>query len=338
MMATTTRKALAWAHGCLSVQSLGGMLGPVLFLLPDGRQVSPLHVAHWGNDPQRGALPEILQELRGEWPCVPFGGDADRALAAGWTAAGESFKGATVPHGHGSNVHWDWSVCDDRELNLECRYPEGHPIRLLRRRIVPDPTAAAIDIILEIEARRMCRLPIGLHPTFRLPLRSGAVTIEPGEYDRVWSFPGDLEPGVAQFTAARQWPSLGRVETRDGTTIDATKVPLVAEVEDLLQLTGINGKVALHYRDEGFRARLEWQKEHFPSLLLWYSNRGRKAYPWDGRHVALGVEPIASAFDLGPAISSASNPLEQAGVATALSFDPDQIFTSRYRLSVEAAA
>lgn len=337
MSVETTRRALAWAHGCLSVQSLGGMLGPVLFLLPDGRQVSPLHVAPWGSDPERETLPEILQELRGEWPCVPFGSDANRTLPAGWSANGESFEGAGVPHGHGSNVHWTWGACDERLITMECRYPENHPIRLLRRRIVPDPHAAAVDVTLEVEARRPCRLPIGLHPTFRLPVRSGSVAIEPGAYDRVWSFPGDVEPGAALFSPARQWPSLGKVETRGGAMLDASQVPFVEETEDLLQLSGIDGSLGLHYRDEGFRARLAWQKEHFPSLLLWHSNRGRKAYPWNGQHVALGVEPIASAFDLGPAVSTAANPIAASGIATAIAFEPDQTFSTRYRLSVEAA-
>lgn len=337
MSAETTRRALAWAHGCLSVQSAGGMLGPVLFLLPDGRQVSPLHVAPWGNDPERETLPEILMELRGEWPCVPFGSDAERLLPEGWSATGESFAGADVPHGQSSNVHWDWGACDDRQITMECHYPENHPIRLLRRRIVPDPNAAAVDLTLEIEARRPCRLPIGLHPTFRLPNRPGSVVIEPGAYDQVWSFPGDVEPGAALFSPDRQWPSLSKVETRDGATIDASRVPLAEDTEDLLQLKGIDGSLALHYRDEGFRARLAWQKEHFPSLLLWFSNRGRKAYPWNGRHVALGVEPIASAFDLGPAVSTADNPIAASGVATAIAFEPGQTFTTRYRLSVEAA-
>lgn len=337
MNAATTRKALAWAHGCLSVQSLGGMLGPVLFLLPDGRQVSPLHVAPWGNDPQRGTLPEILQELRGEWPCVPFGSDAGRTLPEGWSATGESFEGAEVPHGHGSNVHWQWGDWNDQGISLICHYPENHPVRLLRRRIVPDPQAPAVDIALDIEVRRACRLPIGLHPTFRLPARPGALRIEPGAYKRVHSFPGDVEPSAAFFKPDSHWSSLAEVEARSGAAVDAAQVPLTEDTEDLLQLAGIDGTVALHYADEGFRARLSWQKEHFPSLLLWYSNRGRKAYPWNGRHLALGVEPVASAFDLGPMVSTADNPLSREAIGTSVAFEPSTTFTTRYRLAVEPA-
>ncbi|MCB8828816.1 hypothetical protein LJD47_27785, partial [Escherichia coli] len=79
-----------------------------------------------------------------------------------------------------------------------------------------------------------------------------------------------------------------------------------------------------------------WQKEHFPSVLLWYSNRGRRAYPWNGNHLALGVEPVCAAFDLGPGISAASNPINRAGTATSITFHPDDAFITRYRISVEA--
>lgn len=336
-MTGTTRRGLAWAHGSLAVQSLGGMLGPVTFLLPDGRQVSPLHVAPWSHDPNRAALPPILQELRGEWPCVPFGSDGSRPLPQGWQGGGETFAGAEVPHGHGSNSHWTWGDCDERQIKLTCSYPEDHPVRQLRRTIVPDPQAAAIDVTLEIDVRKPCRLPIGLHPTFRLSPRPGSVRLESGSYDEVCSFPGDVEPGATLFAPHGRWPKLQTVEARDGRVIDATSVPLDRNAEELLQLVGIDGTMALHYRDEGFRARLAWQKEHFPGLLLWYSNRGRTAFPWHGRHLALGVEPVCSAFDLGPAVSTAGNELVSATNATSLSFHPDRPFVTRYRLSVEAA-
>jgi hypothetical protein len=336
-MVETTRRDLAWEHGHLFVQSLGGMLGPVLFILPDGREVSPLHVAPWGQDPNRATLPPILQELRGEWPCVPFGSDARRSLPADWAATGESFEGAQTPHGHSSNAHWAWGMCDDGQVNLQCVYPEHHPVRELRRRIVPDPRAAAIDITLEIRVRRRCRLPIGLHPTFRLSERPGSVVLETGEYDHVRSFPAEVETGRALFQPDRRSAVLQAIRTRDGNDIDATQVPLRHSTEELLQLVGADGAFALHYRDEGFRARLAWQKEHFPSLLLWYSNRGRQAYPWEGKHLALGVEPVCSAFDLGPAVSTGTNPIHSGGCPTYLEFDRNDALLTHYRISVEAA-
>ena len=60
-------RAIVWKHGVLSVESLGGMLGPTAFVLPDGRQVSPFQIAPWAQEQSSEPLPGILQRLRGEW-------------------------------------------------------------------------------------------------------------------------------------------------------------------------------------------------------------------------------------------------------------------------------
>ncbi|QRI66413.1 hypothetical protein JQ506_23945 (plasmid) [Shinella sp. PSBB067] len=107
-------------------------------------------------------------------------------------------------------------------------------------------------------------------------------------------------------------------------------MPFAEDIEDLLQLTGIDGGVALHYRDAGFRARLSVSSSGTAIAAA-------RPIPGGGRHVALGVEPVASAFDLGPAVSTAANPLARAGTPTALAFAPDRPFLTRYRLSAEPA-
>ena len=53
----TTYRALAWPHGVLAVQSLGAMLAPITFILADGRQVSPMQVAPWPDEPGRRQPP-----------------------------------------------------------------------------------------------------------------------------------------------------------------------------------------------------------------------------------------------------------------------------------------
>ncbi|MFM7335954.1 MAG: hypothetical protein ACKO1H_16380, partial [Tabrizicola sp.] len=324
--------AIAWAHGMASVQALGGMLGPVTFLLPDGRQVSPLHVAPWFDDPTRSAQPPILQELRGEWPCVPFGTDALRALPEGWSATGETFDGADVPHGHSSNVEWVFTKTTHDHIALTCDYPEAHPIRRLTRTIAADPKAPALDITLTVEARRPCRLPIGLHPTLRLPL-TGQARLESPAFRQGRTFPLDVEPGQGRLFPGATFPSLTAIPSRDGTTLSLTHLPLTENTEELVQLCGVTGGFRLHHPD-GWHVALDWDTSHFPSLLLWISNQGRSYAPWNSRHVALGVEPVCAAFDLGPAVSNAPNPISAAGIATAHAFDPDTPFTTRYRIGV----
>lgn len=59
--------------------------------------------------------------------------------------------------------------------------------------------------------------------------------------------------------------------------------------------------------------------------------------PWNGRHLALGLEPICSAFDLGQQVSAAENPISKRGVPTARSFRAGEQFVTRYRIEVEPA-
>ena len=51
-----------------------------------------------------------------------------------------------------------------------------------------------------------------------------------------------------------------------------------------------------------------------------------QAAPWNGRHLALGIEPICSPFGLGPATARADNPLARSGVPTALDFSARPAF------------
>ena len=330
-------RGLGWAHGALTVQRHGAMLAPLTFLLADGRQVSPMHVAPWAGEAGTEALPGILQRLRGEWPCVPFGysvpGDAsppDWAKLLGPAAADEEV------HGHSSNHAWEWETGDGASLRLSIAYPADSPVERLVRTITPDPQAPTVDMTLTVVVRADCRLPLGLHPTFRLPTASGAARIEPARFDHGRTYPGSVEPGREIFAVDGRFTNLATVPGRGGGVRDASRVPLAVDTEELLQLNLIDGAVALANEAEGYRVRLSWQKEHFPSLLLWYSNRGRTAAPWSGRHVALGMEPICSPFGLGPATALADNPIAKSGTPTAREFKAGEAFVTRYRIEAEA--
>lgn len=330
----TQRHAIAWSHGMASVQSLGGMLGPVSFLLPDGRQVAPLHVAPWFNETDRDRHPAILRELRGEWPCIPFGADAARDLPAVWSADGNSFAGAGVPHGHGANSDWQFTEVAADAVTLVCNYPADHPVRRLTRRVAAVPDAPAITLSLTVEVRRPCRLPIGLHPTLRVPL-DGEVVLHPPAFAMGRVFPVDVEPGRGLLQPGATFSSLAEVPTRSGGALALNRLPLDARTEELLQLCGVTGGFRLQHPREGWQVTLDWDSAVFPSLLLWVSNRGRDHAPWNGRHLALGVEPVCAAFDLGPAVSTAPNPIAAGGTPTDFAFDPDRPLTTHYRIGVE---
>ncbi|MES2843949.1 MAG: hypothetical protein V4747_02855 [Pseudomonadota bacterium] len=323
------QRDLVWPRGRLTVQRLGAMLGPVEFHLPDGPTVSPLHVAPWADEGGSDALPGILQRLRGEWPCVPFGAPRVLPLQGDWAELLP--EGATDhPHGPSSNLNWDWLAAPDGELRLALDYPPDHPIRRVERHIRPDPDACLIHLTLIIHPRADCTLPIGLHPVFRLPYARGTVRLDVGPCQGVLTFPCQAEPGVSAFAPARQVPGLDGIPLTAGGQIDATRLPLPSATEELVQVIGASGRVRLHH--DGWFAELAWDREHFPSLMLWLSNRGRQGFPWNGRHLALGVEPVCSAFDLGTTISAGQNPISTQGVPTAQVFRAGKVFSTAYSI------
>jgi hypothetical protein len=320
----------------LSVEPLGGMLGPTLFVLPDGRQVAPFQVAPWAEEPGGDALPAILRRLRGEWPCVPFGSDAERPAQGGWPTSRSAGTVDPSPHGYSSNNDWRIDGQSGPRISLSIAYPDDHPIHSLERHIVPDPVQAAIDFELVVNVRSDCELPIGLHPCFRLPVAPGAMRIEVDAGVSAATFPGDVDASSI-FAPGQFAASWDAVRLRDGSMLDVSRVPLAQRTEDLLQLLNMPGRGALWNTAEGYRVRISWNPEHFPSALLWFSNRGRQFAPWNGRHLALGLEPICSAFDLGAQISTSSNPISARGIPTARKFSAGERFVTRYRIEVEPA-
>jgi hypothetical protein len=328
-------RGLGWAHGALTVQRLGAMLAPLTFVLPNGRQVNPMHVAPWANEPGSEALPGILRRLRGEWPCVPFGYSVSSdGFTSEWARLMHAAPGEEV-HGYSSNALWNWENLDRRSLKLSIDYPIDSPVDRLERTITPDPESPAVDIELKVRVRADCRLPFGRHATFSIPADPGGAHIEPAKFSEGRTYPGTVEPGAPLFAVDQGFTSLAAVPARDGTVVDASRVPFKMDTEELLQLNNL-GSVALANEVEGYRVRLNWQQEHFPSLLLWLSNRGRKTPPWSGRHVALGLEPVCSPFGLGSGTALADNPIARSGTPTARSFCAGEDFITRYRLEAEA--
>ncbi len=321
--------SLQWDKGRVGLAPLGAMLSDLTFDLADGRQIAPLHAAPWLGQDLPNDVPPIMKGLQGEWPCVPFGIAPQGALAGEWDTIERTPD--AWPHGFSSNNLWDVSEDGPQQLIARIAYPETDPVERLTRRVAGVDGKAAIELELGIEMRRAAPLPIGLHPIFRLPKAVGQARLRPSDYDQVICYPGDTEATPA---ISRDAPF--RFEDLTELGFDPLALPYPGQSETILLLKGSKGQFSLDNLAEQYRVTLTWDAEVFPSLLLWISNGGRQAAPWNGRHWALGVEPICSAFDLGNSISAADNPLTRLGAKTAVDLSPDQPFTTRYSISVDA--
>jgi hypothetical protein len=201
----------------------------------------------------------------------------------------------------------------------------------LTRTVRADPHAPALHIELRIEARRACTLPIALHPTLRLD--AGRVALAVSHRGPGLNYPVPAEPGRSRLAPGATFEQLGAVPLADGGTADLTRYPQPQDSEELLQLMALSGPVTAHYIDQHWALTLDWDRALLPDLMLWVSHRGRLQAPWNGRHWALGVEPVNGAFDLGcVAQPPASHPLAQCtGVALA----PDAPLLLRASLSAQ---
>jgi hypothetical protein len=302
-------RTLAWAHGSFELQRLGAMLAPVVFRAPDRPDFAPMQVAPWADEPGHEALPGLMQRLRGEWPCVPFGSTARRSdLPAGWQTRQASDGWS---HGFASNHTWQWLASPDAlTLALAITVPDG---MRLTREVRADAAAPALDMTLRIEVAQACTLPVALHPTLRLD--AGRVALDLPHTGEGLTYPVDAEPGISRLAANRRFADLHAVPRSDGSSADLTQFPQAVDSEELLLLQAVNGPVALHYLDQGWSVAFDWDRSLLPDVMLWVSQRGRRHAPWNGRHLALGVEPLNGAFDLGRvATPPTDHPLANRGI------------------------
>ena len=325
MTASDSIFALDWPHGRAELQTLGAMLGPVVFRSPGKPDVAPLHVAPWPDDP---ALPGILRRLRGDWPCVPFGRTDRLVLPPGWTARepGDDF-------GHGVASHHDWHWVDAPEGALALAIELDGPVARMTRTVRAVPDAPALELTLAIEAREAVTLPAALHPTLRA--EGLALQLELPPHDGAISYPVPAEPGVSRLVPDARFASLAAAPLAGGGTVDLTRWPLPFDTEELLQLRAPRGPVGLRHLGTPWTIRLDWDRDALPDLMVWVSHRGRVYPPWNGRHVALGLEPVNGPFDLGRiAAPPAGHPFADR---RGLVLEPGRTRTIRHRLEAVAA-
>lgn len=307
------------------------------------RHIQPFYEAPWLADgtPEQAGL---LGQLRSEFPCVPFGVPySPETVVESWQ---ESLATSVDEHDHPLDASDDllhgyacvgeWSLVRQTDLAIEItlEYPSTSSIARVVRVIRADPSGPAIDFSVTVEARQKTRRPIGLHPNLALPSMAGALQIYPGTFRFGVVHPAGPEPGVSRADPGAVFDKLDNVPLYAGGTAAFDRFPLAHDTEEIIQLCGVDGSVILTNDESRVAYRLTWDASVLPSLLLWISNRGRTHSPWNGRNLCLGVEPVASAFELGCRPSLAANPINAREVPTAISLAPNQPVEIAYRFEV----
>jgi len=301
-------------HVEAGVTTLGGHLWPAKFRIGD-KWISPLSVAPWAME--NPAAPNILKVLRGDFFCLPFGGNATELAGEKHPVHGETAnrKWRREPSSDPATLHFSLRTNIRRGRVDKFLYlVEGHPA-IYQRNIVSGLSG---------------RLPAGYHAMLHLPAQ-GSARISTSAFVHGQVFPGDFEdPALGGYSCLKKgahFQSLKKVPMADGGHADLSIYPAREGFEDLVMLVSDEtlpfAWTAAVVAEEGW----VWFSLKDPRLLrstiFWMSNGGRHYAPWSGRHRrVIGLEDVTSYFHLGHAESVRPNPLSRAGIPTCLEFSP----------------
>lgn len=314
------------------VTEQGGHLGPVTFDRRK-RKIRPYSVAPWATEKLDPATPEILKVLRGDFFCMPFGGNET------------PYKKERHPvHGETANAKWhlqSLKKTDDRTcLHLSLR-PKVRKGRVDKRITLIDGHNALY--CQHVISQMSGPMSFGHHAMILFPDEpgSGVISTSPIKYGQVYYEPAEnpAEGGYSILKPGAEIKNLARVPTITGETADLTRYPARRGFEDLIQILS-DPKASLAWTAVTFpKQRYVWFGLKDPRVLggtiFWISNGGRHYAPWNGRHVnVVGLEEVTSYFHPGLAESAQKNPFTKKGFKTTVQLTPSKPLVVNYMMAV----
>lgn len=292
------------------VTETGGHLGPVTFRL-DGQKIQPFAIAPWAEEPTPSNLPAVIKVLRGDFFCLPFGGNT------------LPFRGKTYPpHGETANGRWKRESALNGSLHLSLK-TKVRSVRVDKHICLHAGHNAVYQ--RHIISGMAGPMNFGHHAMLKFPDSPGSGRLSTSRFVRGYVAPLPLENpedrGYSCLQPGTAFRSLEKVRMQNGKWTDLTAYPARRGFEDLVLLESDARQpfawTAVTFPAEGY----VWFALKDPRILrqtiLWLSNGGRHYPPWNGRHInVMGLEEVTSYFHYGLAESAVKNPLAAKGVQT----------------------
>lgn len=323
----------SWVFGTKNVKAavtrLGGHLAPVRFRLGN-RWISPFSVAPWAEEKLAPQTPALLRALRGDFFCMPFGGN-------------ETLHGREhfPPHGETANANWklEPSSTDLLHLSMKTSVRAGKVDKFIK--LEKDQTALYSQHVISGMKGPMC---FGHHPILLLPKAgSGRVSTSPIQFGQVCPRPFEKaeEGGYFALKTGAKFKSISRVPRVDGQWADLSVYPERDGYEDLVLMASETAPpfawTAVTVAEEKYVWFALKDPKVLPSTIFWMSNGGRHYAPWSSRHRrCIGLEDVCAYFHFGLADSVKPNPLSRAGVPTFVTLDPKHALAVNYIMAVAA--
>ena len=110
---------LSWKGGEIEIDALGCKMIPIFNL--NGKKIKPFHEPDWLNDNSDdfNSLPGILQNLKGEFPCVPFGINSPIDDITDEWKESYSVEPYIVNEAHGYSSNKNWELIEKKSNKLD---------------------------------------------------------------------------------------------------------------------------------------------------------------------------------------------------------------------------
>ena len=313
-----------------AVTQQAGHLAPVRFRIRKNKWVEPFEVAPWAGETIDPETPQVLQVMRGDFFCMPFGGNET-------PYRGEKHP----PHGETANAKWTLKTSTSQRLvaSMQTEVRKGSVEKSIE--LVPGHSAIYSRHVISGMKGPMS---YGHHPILKIPEGvTGRISTSRFIHGQVLpsAFEDPAKGGYSILKPGGKFKSLRRVPQSDGKTADLSHYPAREGFEDLVMMAADASLpfswTALVLPEEGY----VWFSLKSPrvlrSTIFWMSNGGRHYAPWSGRHRrVIGLEEVTSNFHYGLAESAKPNALNQAGMETCAQLNPKKPLIVNYIMAVSA--
>lgn len=311
----------------LAVTKLGGHMAPVTFFRDSGKPVRPYYVSPWQDEKATKIPAPVMVPLRGDFFCMPFGGNSDEV-------GGEKHP----PHGEVAGSAW--KVAGTKKTGDVTTLTLGIETKARKGKVTKE--LSLVDGQNVVYSRHTIEgfagsVPLGHHATLAMPEKEGAVRIATSAIRFGMTCPSLFsDPKNREYQALQpgaKWTDLAKVPAawKDAPDADLTSLPGRYGHADLVQLANeswekTNGPAwtTATFADGGF----VWFALKDPAVLnstvFWMENHGRHAHPWNGRNNCLGLEDVTAHFADGLAASMKENALTKEGVETTVKLSAEK--------------
>lgn len=317
----------------VAVTENGGHMAPVTFYRDSDKPLKPYYVSPWQDEKPSEMPVPVLVPLRGDFFCMPFGGNSDEV-------SGEKHP----PHGEIAGAKW--KPLGTKKAGDVTTLTMAIDTKIRRGRVTKE--LSLVDSQNVVYTKHTIegfagRVPLGHHATLAMPEQVETVRLAASPFRFGMTYPGTFsDPKQREYQSLlpnSKWTSLEKVPVawKGEADADLTKLPARQGFADLIQLVNepwekTNGPawMTATFTDSNY----VWFSLKDPAVLsttvFWIENHGRHGHPWNGRNNCLGLEDVTAHFADGLKASMEGNILSKEGVPTAVELKSDKPTTVNY--------